>query len=216
MDKLDFPGVVLTRTAEVLIVHSQQPLTVLSSAVVGGGVVRVRYLLNRHVHRDYNCLDPVADLVVFARSQGINEAFVGQMTAVSLQKARAVTLRAETLTVAAVVTAGVNNATTPGLSAPMTPGPGTINMILLIDACLPPAAMVHAVITATEVKTQVLMARGIRTPEGYAATGTSTDALAVASTGSGTPLLYAGPVTLVGWLIGRCVRTVLEEALAQG
>jgi len=157
----------------------------------------------------------VADLVAFARSQGINEAFVGQMTAVSLQQARAVTLRAETLTVAAVVTAGVNNATTPGLSAPVTPGPGTINMILLIDACLPPAAMVHAVITATEVKTQVLMARGVRTPEGYAATGTSTDALAVASTGSGTPLAYAGPVTLVGWLIGRCVRAALEEALAQ-
>ena len=37
MDKLDFPGVVLTRTAEVLVVHSQQPLTVLSSAVVGEG-----------------------------------------------------------------------------------------------------------------------------------------------------------------------------------
>ena len=86
-------------------------------------------------------------------------------------------------------------------------------MILLIDACLTPAAMVNAVITATEVKTQVLMARGVRTPEGYAATGTSTDTIAVASTGSGTLLAYAGPVTLVGWLIGRCVRTVLEEAL---
>ena len=216
MDKLDFPDVVLTRTAEVLVVHSQQPLTVLSSAIVGGGVVRVRYLLNRHVHHDYNCLDPVADLIAFASSQGISEAFVGQMTAVSLQKARAVTLRAETLTVAAVLTVGLSNATTPGLSVPVTPGPGTINMILLIDACLTPAAMVHAVITATEVKTQVLMARGVRTLEGYAATGTSTDAIAVASTGSGMPLLYAGPVTLVGWLIGRCVRTALEEALAQG
>jgi adenosylcobinamide hydrolase len=216
MDKLDFPGVVLTRTAEVLVVHSQQPLTVLSSAVVGGGVVRVRYLLNRHVHYDYNCLDPVADLIAFARSQGISEAFVGQMTAVSLQKARAITLCAEPLTVAVVLTAGLSNATNPGLSAPETPGPGTINMILLIDACLTPAAMVHAVITATEVKTQVLMARGVRTLEGYAATGTSTDAIAVASTGRGTPLTYAGPVTLVGWLIGRCVRTALEEALAQG
>jgi adenosylcobinamide hydrolase len=216
MGKLDFPDVVLTRTAEVLVVHSQQPLTVLSSAIVGGGVVRVRYLLNRHVHRDYNCLDPVADLIAFARNQDISEAFVGQMTAVSLQKAQAVTLHAETLTVAAVLTAGLSNATSPGLSAPVTPGPGTINVILLIDACLTPAAMVQAVITATEVKTQVLMACGVRTPEGYAATGTSTDAIAVASTGSGTPLTYAGPVTLVGWLIGRCVRTALEEALAQG
>jgi adenosylcobinamide hydrolase len=154
--------------------------------------------------------------MAFARRHGITEAFVGQMTAVSLQKARAVTLRAETLTVAVVVTAGLSNATTPGLSAPVIPGPGTINMILLIDACLTPAAMVNAVITATEVKTQVLLARGVRTPEGYAATGTSTDAMAVASTGSGTPLPYAGPVTLVGWLIGRCVRAALEDALAQG
>ena len=216
MDKLDFPGVALTHTAEVLVVHSQQPLTVLSSAMVGGGVVRVRYLLNRHVHRDYNCLDPAADLVAFARSQGITAAFVGLMTAVSLQKARAITLRAATLTVAAVVTAGTSNATAPGLSPPAMPEAGTINMILLIDACLTPAAMVHAVITATEVKTQVLMAHGVRTPEGDAATGTSTDAMAVACTDSGTPLLYAGPVTLVGWLIGRCVRTVLEEAIAQG
>ena len=123
MDKLDFPGVVLTRTAEVLVVHSQQPLTVLSSAVVGAGMVRVRYLLNRHVHRDYNRLDPVTELVTFARSQGISEAFVGQMTAESLQKARAITLRAETITVAAVLTASLSNATTPGLSAPVTPGP---------------------------------------------------------------------------------------------
>ncbi len=104
---------VLTRTAEVLVVHSQQPLTVLSSAVVGGGVVRVRYLLNRHVHRDYDCLDPVADLVAFARRQGISEAFVGLMTAVSLQKARTITLRAATLTVAAVVTAGTQQCYSP-------------------------------------------------------------------------------------------------------
>jgi iron complex transport system ATP-binding protein len=216
MDKLHFPGVVLTRTAEVLVVHSQQPLTVLSAAVVGGGMVRVRYLLNRHVCHDYNCLDPRADLVAFARSQGISEAFVGQMTAVSLQKAQVLTLYTETLTVATVVTASLSNATTPGLSAPVMPGTGTINITLLIDACLTPAAMVNAVITATEVKTQVLLAHGVRTPEGYAATGTSTDAIAVASTGSGIPLAYAGPATLVGWLIGRCVRAALEEALAQG
>ena len=48
MDQLDFPGVVLTRTAEVLVVHSQQPLTVLSSAIVGGGMVRVRYRCLSH------------------------------------------------------------------------------------------------------------------------------------------------------------------------
>jgi iron complex transport system ATP-binding protein len=216
LDTLDFPGVVLTCTSEVLIVRSQQPLEVLSSAVVGGGLVRARYLLNRHVHRDYNCAEPAADLVAFARNQGITETFVGQMTAVSLHKARVMTVRADGLTVAVVVTAGLSNTATPGLSPPAPSGPGTINMIVLIDGRLTPAAMVNAVITATEVKTQVLMARGVRTPEGHTATGTSTDAIAVACTGRGSLLPYAGPVTLVGWLIGRCVRTALEDALASG
>lgn len=216
MPQLDFPGVTLTCTPEVLIVRSQQPLEVLSSADVGGGFVRARYLLNRHVHGDYNCAEPAADLVAFARECGITEAFVGLMTAVALHKACVMTLRAEELTVAVVLTAGISNATAPGLSPPALPVSGTINMILLIDACLTPAAMVNAVITATEVKTQALMARDIRTPEGYAATGTSTDAIAVASTARGTLLPYAGPLTPVGWLIGRCVRTAMEDALAQG
>ena len=216
LDTLDIPSVALTCTPEVLIVRSQQPLEVLSSAVVGGGFVRVRYLLNRHVHRDYNCAEPVADLVACARRHGITEDFVGQMTAVSLHKARVMTVRADGLTVAVVATARLSNTATSGLSPVAIAGPGTINMILLIDGRLTPAAMVNAVITTTEVKTQVLMARGIRTPEGHAATGTSTDAMAVACTGRGSFLPYAGPVTLVGWLIGRCVRTALEDALAQG
>src|SRR5436190_15472704 len=95
LDTLDIPSVALTCTPEVFIVHSQQPLEVLSSAVVGGGFVRVRYLLNRHVHRDYNCAEPAADLVVCARRHGITEDFVGQMTAVSLHKARAIIVRAD-------------------------------------------------------------------------------------------------------------------------
>lgn len=213
---LDFPGVGLTCTSEVFIVRSQQPLAVLSSAVVGGGFVQAHTLLNRHVHRDYNCAEPTGDLVACARGHGITGTFVGLMTAVSLQKAQTMTVRADGLTVAAVVTAGISNTATPGLSPPASSEPGTINLILLIDAQFSPAAMVNAVITATEVKTQVLLARGIRTPEGHPATGTSTDAIAVACTGRGTCLSYAGPVTLVGWLIGRCVRTALENALAQG
>src|SRR5215831_10639978 len=76
LDTLDFPGVALTCTSEVIIVSSQQPLEVLSSAVVGGGFVRSRYLLNRHVHRDYNCAEPAADLAAFARELGIAEAFI--------------------------------------------------------------------------------------------------------------------------------------------
>ena len=210
---LDFPGLTLRQSPEALVVYSDQPLTVLSSAEVGGGLTRVRYLVNRHVHRDYDCADPSADLVAFARGQGIHEAFVGQMTAVLLQAAQVQTLRADDLTVAIVLTAGLGNATAAGLSPPAATRPGTINMMLFIDACLTSAALVNAVITATEAKTQVVLASRARTPEGTAATGTSTDAIAIASTGRGPILPYAGPVTPVGWLIGRCVRTALAAAL---
>jgi adenosylcobinamide amidohydrolase len=48
----------------------------------------------------------------------------------------------------------------------------------------------------------------------YAATGTSTDAVVVACTGRGDILPYAGPVTPVGWLIGRGMRAALAAALA--
>ena len=74
----------------------------------------------------------------------------------------------------------------------------TINMIFLIDAHLTPAAMVNAVITVTEAKTDVLLPRSVLTPEGHRATGTSTDAIVVACTNRGEPLPYAGPATEVG------------------
>jgi adenosylcobinamide amidohydrolase len=44
-------------------------------------------------------------------------------------------------------------------------------------------------------------------------TGTSTDAIVVVCTGRGALLSYAGPATPAGWLIGRCVRQAMEEAL---
>jgi adenosylcobinamide hydrolase len=117
------------------------------------------------------------------------------------------------LTVTAIITAGLSNPATPGLTRPAAFGLGTINTILLINGQLTPAAMVNAVITSTETKTQLLLERGVRTPEGYPATGTSTDAVIVACTGRGDPLPYAGPATLVGWLIGRVVRQALGDAL---
>jgi iron complex transport system ATP-binding protein len=135
------------------------------------------------------------------------------MTAVYLHQAQAVTLRDDELTLAGVVTAGLSNPSSPGLSPAAALAAGTINIILLVDAQLTAGAMVNAVITATEAKAQLLLERGVRTPEGFPATGTSTDAVVVACTGWGDPLPYAGPATMIGWLIGRVVRQALGEAL---
>jgi len=210
---IEFPDLTCTRSDEVLLLRSARPLTVLSSAVVGGGFTRARILLIRHVPKGYDHPDPQADLRAFARHHGIEEPFVGLMTAAYLHRARAASLRDRDLTVAAVVTAGLSNPAAPGLSPPALPAPGTVNIILLVDAHLTPAAMVNAVISATEAKAHVLLAHGVHTPEGHPATGTSTDAIAVACTGRGDPLPYTGPVTRVGWLIGRCLRQALEETL---
>jgi iron complex transport system ATP-binding protein len=212
---LEFPDVTVTLSAAAIVLQSERPLNILSSAVVGGGMTCARYIINRHVEKNYNHPDPPQDLQNFAREYGIEEPFVGLMTAAYLDGARTVTTREHNLMVTAITTAGLSNPTAAGLSPSVVLSPGTINTILLVDANLTSAAMVNAVITATEAKTDILLNRGVSTPEGHLATGTSTDVIVVACTGRGKPLPYAGPATLVGRLIGRSVRESLSQALEE-
>jgi len=211
-----FPGVTVSLTSEALVVCSERPLCTLSSSVVGGGIIQTRCIVNCHVHKDYDNRNPASDLLTFARSHGLPTPFVGLMTAAYLERACASTVHDGAMTVAALVTAGVGNLAAPGLSLPARLVPGTINTVLLVDGNLSPAAMVNAVVTASEVKARVLLERAMRTSDGYPATGTSTDAVVVACTGRGDPLSYAGPMTHVGWLIGRSVHQALDESLRKG
>ncbi len=199
---------------QVLILRRAQPWEVLSSAVVGGGWTRARVILNRHVSKDYHHPYPDADLRAFAQARGIEEPFVGLMTAVYLHQTRVINVQDRDLRLTLVMTAGFSNATSAGL----TPHwhhpsftPGTINLIFLIDGHLSPAAMVNAVITATEAKTDTLRGWGLRTRQGHLATGTSTDSVVIACTGRGASLPYAGPVTVIGNMMARAVRAGLEE-----
>ncbi|HFQ95021.1 MAG TPA: hypothetical protein ENK30_00460 [Anaerolineae bacterium] len=210
------PGFTLARDDEALILRSAAPLRILSSAVVGGGFTRARIILNRHVSKHYDNPDPAADLRAFAVARGIHEPFVGLMTAVYLHKTQVVTLAEDDLRLDLVMTAGFSNVTAAGLSPPASrihpASPGTINLILLIDGDLSPAAMVNAVITATEAKTHTLLTWGLPTPDGHPATGTSTDAVVIACTGRGPRLPYAGPATPIGHLIARAVRQALAAS----
>ena len=207
-----FPGISASLDDEALILRSASPLDVLSSAVVDGGFARADVIINRHVSKYYDHPDPAAELTAFARRQGVSGPFVGLMTAVYMKNTRVVTLTEGDGHLTLVMTAGFSNATSAGLSPSVTLRPGTINLILLIDAWLTPAAMVNAVITATEAKTHTLRTWGLQTPDGLPATGTSTDSVVVACTGRGPSLPYAGPATPVGHLIGRAVRQGLEAS----
>ncbi len=217
MKDFSFPQVEIRlasgKPGRALVLRSARTLHTLSSAVVGGGFNHTRTIINRHVDKAYDVRDAAADLIAFARQHGITERFVGLMTAVYLDEARAATCVAGDLIVATVATVGLGNCTAAGLKESALPKPGTINLIVLIDGHLTPAAMVNAVITATEAKSGALSDEKIRTGTGQAATGTSTDALVIACTGRGSARPYAGPATEVGWCIAHSVRQAMKDGL---
>ena len=214
---IPIPGIVLTTDAEAVRVTSAQPLTVLSSAVLGAELRTTRHIVNMHVDKTYAGAQPEDDLRAFAQRAGIAGPFVAMMTAAWTQNVGVAAEAREGITVAAVVTAGLGNLTAAGFSEPsgaaVRRARGTINTILLIDAALAQPAMANAIITATEAKTLLLVERDLRTAAGHLASGTSTDSVVVACTGRGEPISYAGPATTVGWLIARTVRAAMSESI---
>src|SRR5512133_840218 len=210
--QLPITGISISQTPEVIHVRSESPLNVLSSAIVGSGFRRASHILNAHVDKDYNSTNPKADLRSLARRCGADGPFIGLLTAVYLSKSRLAFFEEGDLSVGALITAGVGNAASAGITQPYRPQVGTINIILLLDANLTRSAMLNAFITATEAKTAVIQSRNICSPDGDLATGTSTDTITVATTGKGKPQHYAGSVTVLGWLIARAVRQALSES----
>ena len=213
MQPCAIPGIAISIDETAVHVASQEPLTVLSSAIVGGELCAARHVVNMHVRKDYDDPHPEDDLAACAARLGIAEPVVAMMTAARTQNARIAVETHSGVTVVAVVTAGLSNPTAAGVSSPAEWRPGTINTILLIDAALTPAAMINAIITATEAKTLVLVEAGVRTPHGGLASGTSTDSIVIATTARGARFEYAGPISPVGALIGRAVRRAMQELL---
>jgi adenosylcobinamide hydrolase len=206
-------GISISQTDEVIHVQSEEQLVTLSSAIIGGGFSRRRHILNTYVDKNFNSPNPKNWFRSLAARMDIHESFIGLMTAVKLSKARITFLESDSLSVGALVTAGVRNASAAGITPPFSNKAGTINIILLLDARLTHAAMLNAVITVTETKTAVLMEKNILTPDGDPATGTSTDTVTIAATNKGALQAYAGPVTTIGWLIARAVRESLQQSL---
>lgn len=206
-----FPALALEADEAMLRICSSRPLTIISSAVVGAELQVAQDFLVLRVPRDYAGTTPDVDLHAAAIRRGMDRPFIGFMTAAPVVSPRLALEVHSDARVLGVATVGLGNLSAAGVSPPAPRSPGTINLLLFIDGCLSQSGMVGAVITATEAKAAVLTARGLRTAEGWPASGTSTDALAIACTGRGPTLQYAGPVTSVGWLIGRTVRRLLQD-----
>jgi adenosylcobinamide hydrolase len=183
----------------MLVWRFPEPLLVVSSAPLGGGIGRRDWVINAQVPDDYARLDPETHLADLAAAHGLGGPGVGMLTAVDL---RAV-CTAEDGGVCVDVSVGITVPTwaaAPDDTADRSqPGPGTINIVAIVPERLSRAALVNAVVTATEAKAQALWDAGI------AATGTASDAVCIACPDEGLAQPFGGPRSQWGARLARAV-----------
>lgn len=200
------------------------PLTALSSAPYAGGLTLADHIVNVYVHKDYNHKDPIQHLQSEIEAWGYPlSSTIGLLTAAKLTHASIAEAEGDKARIVVCTTAGISNAARAGRARQTFAAyeAGTINTIVAIDGRLAPAALVGAVITATEAKAAALQDLGIADPEnGDGATGTTTDTVVVAVSQDarfGAVHQYAGSATTLGNLLGRLVYdTVYEAVRTQG
>jgi adenosylcobinamide hydrolase len=104
--------------------------------------------------------------------------------------------------------AGVHVAATIGLTLPVwaaapevavRAAPGTINIVAQLPVRLTDAALLNALTTATEAKSQALLAAGVP------GTGTASDAITVACPANGPAEPFGGPRSTWGARLARAV-----------
>ncbi len=206
-------GVTIDVDAEAVVVAARQPLHVVSSAIVGGGAISARAVINVHVPKGFDGAEAMAVLSSFARRRTVPAPWVGLLTGAATERAECAHAAADGIRASAVVTIGLSNRSAAGRSAPQPWRSSTINTILIVDAAPEPAALVNLVITATEVKALALAAGGVRTREGEVASGTSTDAVVVAATGRGPRCRFGGPLSALGACAAQALRVGFERGV---
>jgi adenosylcobinamide amidohydrolase len=181
----------------------------ISTGVLGGGLGPREWVLNAEVPAGYARTDPAAHLGQLARGLDLAGPGIGLLTAASVANL----LQREDEGIHAAATVGLRvptwAAAGPGVRDPdlvpldrgFPPPPGTINLIISVPVPFTDAALVNAVVTATEAKAQAVL------DAGFAGTGTATDAVCVAAPDpTGLPgEQFAGPRSPWGARIARAV-----------
>jgi adenosylcobinamide amidohydrolase len=190
------------------------PLRAICSGPYGGGIGERLWVINATVPRDYARLDPDAHIAELAAGLSLSGPGAGMLTAVDVRDA----VSATDAGVGVVATVGLGHPTL--AAAPDEPGPdagpagggtstvGTINIVAIVPVPLADAALVNAVMTATEAKVQALVECG------FAATGTASDALVIACPGpvaGGAVEPFGGPRSTWGARLARAVHAAVEQ-----
>lgn len=187
-----------------------------STAVVGGGIGPRSWWLNAKVTMRYHHPDPAAHVGEIAAALGLPAGpGVGMLTAADVTRWTV----AEDGGVSAVATVGLGLPVWAAADdATVRRETGTINILVRVPVPLSDAALVNAVVTATEAKTQALLEAGVP------GSGTSSDAVCVACPdpdvrvdpvdGPSQPVEpYGGPRSQWGLRIARAVHRAVAEGI---
>lgn len=189
------------RQVPLLVWRADVPLRAISSGPLGGGMGLRQWVLNATVPMSYDRQDPAAHLASLAAELSLDGPGVGLLTGVHVAE---VVARTDT---------GVRAWATVGLGTPVpaaAPTPtalaqrvGTVNIVVYVPARLADSALVNAVATATEAKTQAI------TELGLPGTGTPTDAVTVLCPVDGAEAAYGGPRSTWGAPLARAVHAAV-------
>jgi adenosylcobinamide amidohydrolase len=191
----------------VLVWRFPAPVRAAATTVLGGGVGDRSWVFNAEVTLQYSHDDPGAHAATIATELGLPPGVgAGLLTA------------ARVLDVISCVDDGARCDATVGVSTPTWAAapddswsrwkPGTINIVGWVPAPLTDAALVNAVVTATEAKTQALFEAGVP------GTGTASDAIVVCCPIGGTEP-YGGPRSPWGARLARAVHGAVADGVAQ-
>ena len=234
MDHFKLPGGdQLSRDERQIVIKLTGRRKVLSTSHLNGGFREdLKYIFNFcdiHGSADERCEMRAATneghLISIAKELGLDPAVAtGLSTAAHMRHARPHCEYYHDFSVTAIATAGIDvNGSRVGDPScwhekdgvPALEKPGTINILLLIDADLTEGAMARALVTCTEAKTAAL--QEVLAPSCYSeglATGSGTDGTIILSNAdSPTHLTNAGQHTKLGEYIGREVKAAVKESL---
>ena len=218
-----------TLTKQAFLDHTQNhihvefctPHQVISSAVLNGGIVQARHLVNLRVPKHWESREaPEVTLAKYCSDAGWSGTIVGMMTAASMDSFRMARESVQDIDVVVLVTSGLSNPRRGGdraeyrKMATQSEERGTINIIAMTSAILTGAAMVEALMIVTEAKSAALQDASIRSPvSNKIATGTGTDALAIVSGHGPETVRYCGKHVLIGEILGRLVTDAVTSSI---
>jgi adenosylcobinamide hydrolase len=189
----------------VLVWRFLEPRLTASSAPVGGGLRTSSWILNAQVPLEYGRRDLEEHVRELRDELGCVSPGVAMLTAATIETPQ----RHEDGGVSCWATVGISKPTwaadSDGAVSPWKPG--TINVVVDIPVVLSDAALLNAIVTATEAKSQALFERGVP------GTGTASDAVCIVCPIDGRPEAFAGPRSPWGSRLARAVHTSVAKGL---